>query len=221
MDPSNTHTALNCCLCEELSSKAFPGQYRSAYPVDSRICYETDEFVVLPTLSPLCAGHVLILPRRHVTNLATLPETARNALLVCARSTVRCLTEHFGSDMYFFEHGVSGAGLACGIDHAHLHVLPLSAITADMVESRVEADFSTHDADGLCQVLTLAGRIGAMSYLLHGDSLDSIRISLAGAIPSQYMRRLIAEVECRGDWDWKLLSAPSEFASTCGAFKHA
>ena len=221
MRTSNERAAFSCCLCEEISSRTFPDQYRGAYPVSSRICHETDEFVVLPTLSPLCAGHVLILPRRHVTNLATLSEPARRALLVCAESTMTVLAGHFGSDLYLFEHGVVGAGLACGIDHAHLHILPLSATTADAVELRIETDFPSHDSSSLIQGLSLANQVKATSYLLHGASLDSMRMSLHQSIPSQYMRHLIAQVEGRTQWDWKLLSARPEFLSTCSAFKHA
>jgi len=219
MDTSNTHATLNCCFCEEISSKAFPDQYRSAYPVVSRICLETDEFVVLPTLSPLCAGHVLVLPRRHVTNLAALPERARKALLECAESTVSQLAERFGSDLYFFEHGVPRAGLACGVDHAHLHILPMSTGTATEVESRIETDFPALDSDDLVQALSLTTQVKTTSYLLHGPSLDSIRMSFGESIPSQYMRHLIAEIECRSDWDWKLLSGRTEFLSTCDALK--
>lgn len=221
MKTSNERAALSCCLCEEISSRTFPDQYRGAYPVSSRICHETDEFVVLPTLSPLCAGHVLVLPRRHVTNLATLSEPARRALLVCVESTMTVLAGHFGSDLYLFEHGVAGAGLACGIDHAHLHILPLSATTADAVELRIETDFRSHDSSSLIQGLSLANQVKATSYLLHGTSLDSMRISVAESIPSQYMRRLIAQLECQAEWDWKLLNGCSEFLSTRGAFKHA
>src|SRR5260370_16477170 len=221
MDPSNANAALKCCLCEEISSKTFPDQYRSAYPVESRICHETGEFVVLPTLSPLCAGHVLILPRQHVTNLAALPEPALQALLVCAKSTVSRLAEHFGSDLYFFEHGVPGAGLACGIDHAHLHVLPMSANTTSEVESRIETDFPAQDADGLVQSLSLSAQVETTSYLLHCPTLHSMRMSFTKRIPSQYMRRLIADVEHRSEWDWKLLTGRPEFLATCTAFKHA
>jgi serine/threonine protein kinase len=59
---------LDCCLCEEISSGAFPRQYQEVYPVNSRICLNTGEFVALPTLSPLSPGHVLILPQNHVTS---------------------------------------------------------------------------------------------------------------------------------------------------------
>jgi diadenosine tetraphosphate (Ap4A) HIT family hydrolase len=221
MMTSNMHVSNNCCLCEEISSRTFPGQYRSAYPIDSRICHETDEFVVLPTVSPLCAGHVLILPRQHVSNLATLPEPARRALLACANSTVSVLAEHFGSDLYFFEHGVAEAGLACGIDHAHLHILPLSAATADAVELHIETDFPAHSADSLVQSLSSSTQVKTTSYLLHGASLNSMRMSFSESIPSQYMRRLIADIQRRPEWDWKLLDGRPELFATCAAFTGA
>jgi diadenosine tetraphosphate (Ap4A) HIT family hydrolase len=221
MDTANAHAPINCCLCEEISSKAFPDQYRSTYPIGSRICHETGEFVILPTLSPLRAGHILILPRRHVTNLAALPSTERQALLACAKSAEKRLSDRFGSELYFFEHGVTGAGLACGIDHAHLHILPLSAATADVVESHIEADFPYQYASGLIEGLSFANQVEATSYLLRGTNLDSVRMSLRESIPSQYMRRLIVEAEGRNEWDWKMLGGRADFLSTCTVFDHA
>src|SRR4029077_10439335 len=98
---------------------------------------------------------------------------------------------------------------------------PLSANAAGVVELRVETDFPAHDTSGLIQTLSLANQVKTASYLLHGASLDSVRISLSESIPSQYMRRLIAHVACQAEWDWKLLSARPEFLSTYTAFKHA
>jgi diadenosine tetraphosphate (Ap4A) HIT family hydrolase len=221
MDKMLTHLSSNCCLCAEIASGKFPSEYQSCYGVNSRICQESTEFVVIPTLSPLCAGHVLILPRLHVTNLASLAEPLRWSLLACLRSTVNQLSQHFGESFYFFEHGVDGSGVACGIDHAHMHILPLSANIVGTIESRVEMDFPACDIGSLSLVLSAASQNKGQSYLLRGADLESIRLSVNHRIPSQYMRQLIAAVGLKSDWDWKLLTGRTEFIATCMAFGQA
>ena len=210
---------LDCCLCEELSSTAFPVQYQEIYSVGSRICIDTDEFVVLPTLSPLAAGHVLVLPKGHVTNLAALLESSNRKLLACAETVSNRLAKFFGSDLYFFEHGVTGAGQACGIDHAHLHILPLPMSIAGKIESRIDEDFPSLHMGSLVDVLSLVHQMGAASYLLHGRSLLEMKVSVSGRIQSQYMRRMVADMLSLPEWDWKKLSAQAEFQSTLGAFR--
>jgi diadenosine tetraphosphate (Ap4A) HIT family hydrolase len=221
MDAINNQAPQNCCLCEEISSKAFPKQYQGAYPVTTRICVDTGEFVALPTLSPLFAGHILVLPYRHVSNLAALPLTSRLELLVCAQFVSKRLIEHFGAKLYFFEHGVSVSGMACGVDHAHLHIMPLSSNSERLVESQIETDYPAHDCADLGQILSLANQVQPAAYLLHGSALDSLRISFQDHIPSQYMRRLITDIDKRVEWDWKSLSGREEFFSTCNALQLA
>lgn len=218
MATMNNQTPSDCCLCQEICSRAFPRQYQAVYSVTSRFCVEAGGFVALPTLSPLVAGHVLVLPRRHVPNLAVLSEPLRNDLLACVESVSTRLAERFGPELYFFEHGVTVAGQGCGIDHAHLHVLPLRAGTTAAVDARVEGDFPTRHEGSLVDVLSFVSQRGASSYLLHGQSLEKVKVAVSGAIQSQYMRRLVARMLNLPDWDWKKLSAQTEFHSTLGAF---
>lgn len=208
----------SCCLCEEIRSGEFPTQYRSAYPIESRISCVSGEFVALPTLSPLNSGHILVLPKRHVSSLADLPESMWQTLLESLRSTVNQLAETFSAPFYFFEHGARIVGTSCGIDHAHLHVLPLSAAMANAVRSRVQVDFPTCEEGTFTDILSLAARRVGQPYLLYGFDLGSIQIAFDSGIPSQYMRQVIGHVQHTPEWDWKLLTGRDEFLSTCGAF---
>jgi diadenosine tetraphosphate (Ap4A) HIT family hydrolase len=208
----------NCCLCREISSGEFPTQYRSVYPIKSRVSRLGGAFVALPTVSPLKSGHVLVLPERHVSSLADLPESTWQTLLESVRSTVTQLAETFSAPFYFFEHGARTVGTSCGIDHAHLHVLPLSAAMANAVRSRVQVDFPTCEEGTFTDILSLAARRIGQPYLLHGFDLGSMQIAFNSGIPSQYMRQAIGHVQHTPEWDWKLLTGRDEFLSTCGAF---
>jgi diadenosine tetraphosphate (Ap4A) HIT family hydrolase len=206
--------APSCCMCAEISSGQFPDDFSEVYGSGSRICCENTGFVTLPTVSPLCAGHALILPREHVTCLSGLSMRLRGELLDCVETVRGQLAKRYGSQFYFFEHGTRSAGLACGIDHAHLHVLPLSAEIADKLDVSVEADFSADAIAPFEDILSTAARTDGRAYLLRGSKLDRMRISFDDRIPSQYMRRIIADLESRSDWDWKFLSGQLEFRST-------
>ncbi|MBZ5610322.1 MAG: HIT domain-containing protein [Acidobacteriia bacterium] len=138
----NSRTS-QCCICAEIVTGEFPLNYRHAYPIDSRICLETKDFVVFPSVSPMSGGHVLLLPRVHVTRLADLPDGQCQQLRLCVDQATDRLRERFGQTCYLFEHGVATGGTACGIDHAHLHLLPLATNIAYSIEAQVEADFPT------------------------------------------------------------------------------
>src|SRR5712672_1684676 len=206
MGDLNFDRADGCCLCQEIASGQFPTQYRTAYSIESRVSSLGDDFVALPTLSPLNAGHVLVLPRRHVSSLADLPESSWQTLLSCVRSTVTQLEKTFSVPFYFFEHGARTIGHSCGIDHAHLHILPLAAGIADTVRLRIQDDFPTYEQGTFIDALFLAAGNAGQPYLLQGVELGSMDIAFDARIPSQYVRQLIANVQGTPYWDWKLLN---------------
>jgi ATP adenylyltransferase len=210
----------NCCLCQEISSGEFPTEYRHVYPIKSRVSRLGGDFVALPTVSPLMPGHVLVLPKRHVSSLADLPGSTWQTLLESVRSTVTQLAERFLAPFYFFEHGARSVGASCGIDHAHLHVLPISAAMANAVRSRVQVDFPTCGEAGFIDALSLAASRPGQPYLLHGADLGSIRVAFDERIPSQYMRQLVANLQGTPCWDWKQLSGRDQFLSTCEFLRH-
>jgi len=211
---------MDCCICAELRSQQFPKDYSGAYGVDARICYETADLVVVPSVSPVSAGHVLILPRAHVTRLADLPKALLEQLSDCVRYVEQRLCARFGSSLYSIEHGVTVGQVACGIDHAHLHVISLRGDIIAAVEREVEDQFPQDSEGTLPEVLTIAAS-RQESYLLHGPSAGVVRIAFSEQIPSQYMRRLIAKASTQSDWDWKRLYGRLEFLATRDAFDRA
>jgi diadenosine tetraphosphate (Ap4A) HIT family hydrolase len=203
-----------CCFCTEAHSGRFSEDLSQVYDVESRISYETEDLVVVPSVSPLAPGHVLILPRAHVTRLSDLPDSLAWQLSDCIGTVRYRLSRRFGPTHYFMEHGVPTGQVACGVDHAHLHIIPLPSETITAVELEVERDFPRHAHGALSEVLKIASfRIGK-SYVLHGPGMDSLAIGFADQIPSQYMRRLIARARRNSEWDWKLLYGRADFLAT-------
>jgi diadenosine tetraphosphate (Ap4A) HIT family hydrolase len=218
MTPLSTVISSTCCLCSEIATGKFHSAYQRAYPLETRICLQTLDFVVLPSVSPLSVGHVLVLPKIHVGRLADLPQPARKALSVCAHDVTVLLGKRFEMECYCFEHGVVNGVGACGIDHAHLHILPLTPPVASLIDKRADADFPVHAGGSLTEVLALGTENKDRCYLLRGSGLDAVRLSFDDRISSQYMRRVIAGALGLASWDWKLLFGWQDFLATREAF---
>lgn len=160
---------------------------------------------------------MLIFPKRHVPSLRVLPpDQIRSLTQLAARIGSLVSTE--ASVGYIFEHGVleDGNG-SCGITHAHLHIIPLQSRVAAEVTRHASSSFSPQVVGSLESVLS--GSPHPQSpYLLYGEGLSNIRLASASAIPSQFMRRLIATVVGLTDWNWRNLTGVEDFRRTLGNF---
>jgi len=114
-----------CCFCAELAGERT--EVHDVYPqLASRLVLETDRFVAMPSLGQLAPGHLLLVPREHVTSFGELDaDTRREAQDLYYRLRVG-LSRRF-SPVVSFEHGsppgASSGG--CGIVHAHVHFVPI------------------------------------------------------------------------------------------------
>jgi len=91
--------------------------------VENLVAYEDEGFVVTINLYPYNPGHLMIFPKRHVTDLRELRPDERAAL---DGLTDRCLSvldrthSPAGYNIGFNMGLVAGAS----IDHLHLHIIP-------------------------------------------------------------------------------------------------
>jgi diadenosine tetraphosphate (Ap4A) HIT family hydrolase len=192
-----------CEFCLEFSeseSSRFALSY--AGTTESRIIAKLGGMVVLPTLGQLFEGSLLIMPLTHFETVADMP---KEQLAACLR-LVSVFSERlspFGKPVVF-EHGARvGTGRACGIYHAHVHIVPLPS------------DISIDDA------LPGAGKVVATledayeelkaedAYLLFRDTFGRVRY-VAGAeadsenYGSQYFRKMLAShFNLKCPWDWR------------------
>lgn len=81
---------------------------------------------VVPTLGSLVPGWTLVVPRNEVLSVSALSQAERQATNEVAWDVAKRLAALPG-DIYFLEHGAGAVGsdVGCGVDQAHLHVLPL------------------------------------------------------------------------------------------------
>jgi len=104
-----------CIFC------AFPA--RDTHREDLVLTVTPHAFVVLNRY-PFTAGHLLVVPRRHVADLAELTGEEADALFGLVRLTVARLREAMsphGFNVGFNLGKAAGAGIA---EHLHAHVVP-------------------------------------------------------------------------------------------------
>lgn len=89
--------------------------------------FESENFVVIPSLGALVEGWLLLLPRQHHVCIGALPLS-----LVEEMDQLKQTAGSFVQDLYgsacAFEHGPhkENRSVGCGVDHAHLHLVPTS-----------------------------------------------------------------------------------------------
>ena len=114
-----------------------------------------------------------------------------------------------------FEHGSSGPAVtACGVSRAHVHIVPRSSIELDNVISSIRVELGTPLTQNTWEpVVPLLGR----EYLCLGEP-NLTEVWLADNIPSQLVRRVIAQQSGLSRWDWSELFAWDIMRSTLEAW---
>jgi diadenosine tetraphosphate (Ap4A) HIT family hydrolase len=186
-----------CDYCDELA-----GGHRNAY-VDrygesaDRVILDTSGFRITPTLGQIAEGHLLIVPHDHVCALADLPQDEIARLEDLCQRVRSILTGTYG-ECIFFEHGIRNVGSGgCGIDHAHMHAVPVPLQGAPGgLRERFKGRTIRHLSD-----ITI--EIPDSSYIFFEDCSGSRSVFTIDRIPSQYMRKLVADSIGKSDWDWR------------------
>ncbi|MCW0016062.1 HIT family protein [Rhizobium sp. BT-226] len=160
---------------------------------------ETEDFVVLPSLGSLVAGWVLIIPRRAMPNLSMLSPREQRELTALEERLTQALTP-FGGKLYAFEHGGPyGSVVNCGVDQAHLHLVPLQFdLFAEALSSK-EIEWQT-----LPRFSSIVPEPQSDEYLSVASLYDG-RVAFGRPImpQSQWFRKLIAQTLNVGTWDYK------------------
>lgn len=108
-----------CCICSSVASAGSRDFWN--HPL-----LETPNFSVIPSLGSLVEGWVLIVPKGHFICMGELPPKLWHEMKNLKRTVAASLMEHYG-DVCAFEHGPNAPNrqVGCGVDHAHLHLVPI------------------------------------------------------------------------------------------------
>jgi diadenosine tetraphosphate (Ap4A) HIT family hydrolase len=199
-----------CEFCDEFAggvSNSFARLHSNR--LGSRLISTQHGLNVLPTLGQITPGHLLLVPRHHYTAFADMPASELEAADAMKKRLTELMRPTYG-DTLFFEHGVRtpGAG-GCGISHAHLHIVPFPS-GKEPIDELTRAFPFERISD-----FTDLGEIQPGRSYLYYESLDgSKHVFYPESIPSQHIRRLLAEALANHDWDWRRYGKEEDLFTT-------
>jgi histidine triad (HIT) family protein len=102
----------NCLFCKIIEKK-----------IPSQVIYEDDHAFVFLDAMPRTTGHVMVVPKVHVPNLLSLPDSELTPLFAAVKKVDELLVRSLGPDGMTI--GIN-QGKASGqeIDHLHVHLMP-------------------------------------------------------------------------------------------------
>jgi len=176
----------------------FLGKTSRAPSSYDRPIWETDHFAVLPSLGSIVSGWLLIVPKFPVCRIADLNLGLREEFEELARKAVRAVERDFGQ-AYLFEHGGAfGSKVSCGVDQAHLHIVPLDF---DLLGTALNSKSDPWNETGhLCFPYDVCG---PEEYWYVSNQERTLFMAISEP-ESQWFRKLIAvQTGQAGNWDYK------------------
>lgn len=182
---------LDCPYCIEfIYRKPKPILHTIGYPYNSRIIFENDDAIVVPTIGAITPNYLLIIPKRHVISCKELTSKELNAIEECKE-----LIERNIGHGTIFEHGSFSDEKTGGasIEHAHLHFIPVA-----LDYKTILSEIKFVKIESILELSSLNSE-----YLLIWNN-DGIFYTTSNSIPNQYFRRIIAEYFGVPDkWNWR------------------
>jgi diadenosine tetraphosphate (Ap4A) HIT family hydrolase len=186
-----------CKLCEKFAVAAAGNE------IADQILFESENFVVVPTVGSIIPGWLLIIPRSHFLSIGSFDPDRFHELAKIKETATEALRDCFGP-VWSFEHGTvrERESVGCGIDHAHLHVvatgIDLLAGAKDLGCERLQ----WRSVTGLQATKSYVAE--QMPYVFVQSPSGDAWIGSANAIESQLVRKVIAAKTNQPDsWDWK------------------
>jgi ATP adenylyltransferase len=201
---------INCKLCAGMRVHA--GREPWNAPL-----IETENFVVIPSLGALVEGWVLVVPKEHQISMGALPIELRNEAEEVERRTRSVLGRRYEKPIVGFEHGPSAEnhGTGCGVDHAHLHLLPLDCDLLTYVRPFVPTSVEWKACDW--EDLAKAHAAG-LDYLYFRPEGQNGLMVVSQDFGSQVFRKAVASFLClESEFSWRDHPQMEAVSRTIGA----
>jgi ATP adenylyltransferase len=172
-----------CCLCSNLVCTDSTDFW-------NKPLFESANFIVVPSLGSLVEGWLLIVPKKHFICMGALPGELLRELGQVKTAVATMLSNQYG-EICAFEHGPHSVNrqVGCGVDHAHLHLVPLEFDLRSAAESFMPSGVHWKPGDlESCRAVFGKGQ----DYLYIEQPLGRGRIAAHNEFGSQILRKAIA-----------------------------
>jgi diadenosine tetraphosphate (Ap4A) HIT family hydrolase len=163
---------------------------------------QSANFRVLVSLGALVEGWVLLVPNEHFLSMGAVPSRLIPELQALKERVCERLEGIYGA-LCAFEHGPGKErrNVGCGVDHAHLHVVPIAFDLATAAAPYLPQNSHWERADqAQCQAAARRGD----DYIYIEQPINRGRILRHQDIGSQTLRRAIAaHIGVSDDFNWR------------------
>lgn len=153
---------------------------------------------IIPDISPLLPGHVLVVPFDHIEGMARCGE----AVFASVLDAVEVALSKYGYCATIFEHGaLCDDNAGSSISHAHIHIVPGAIDLTEIIESSVPLEsISLHYRQLNADFLKDKAYLFVQSELFSNGACYPVQV-----LPRQYLRALLLRKLGRPPlFDWEV-----------------
>ena len=170
----------------------------------NKVLFESKNFIVIPSLGSLVEGWLLIVPKDHYLSFGSINNKDLYSELTDLIGYLDGIVKSEYGDYMIFEHGPNCQGtlVGCGVDYAHVHIVPYPINLIQECEKDTELNFDWHRVNGIQDAAGYARE--NLPYLFYSNNNENY-IATSNKIPSQLFRKIISQnLGLDLMWDWKL-----------------
>jgi len=198
----------SCKLCDVVKESLDQGSQTKKY--NSKL-FETENFIIIPALGPLCVGHVMVTSKYHQQNLLSSTKNLWKEYDEII-SIVTKINQKYYSNLLEAEHGgFENYNSGACINHTHINLIPNFG--------NIENIFAK-----LLTPLQSASNISDIKsynkpYVSIRGNSKNIKIYDGMNLPSQFIRRVIANYLGYNTWEWGKYYKLNDVSKTINLWK--
>ncbi len=184
-----------CRLCNAISNKN--------KKKENTALYETDSYIVIPTIGQFVKGWVMIVSKEHIISARHL-SNSKGIELELLINVISDLVSSIYGPVVVFEHGPSNDlhfHGGCCVNHTHIHIAPCNR--EGTFKSKIR--FTEYPIQNILELKKIVN--SNKSYLMYRfpATMESYAVSVINQpIPRQYLRRVLASSSNADQyWDWR------------------
>lgn len=163
---------------------------------------ESERYIALASLGGFIEGWSLVVSKEHIYSMKKM--YADPELVKFLNKLIRKIEKVYRKRCIIFEHGANheGSVIACGTNHAHLHIIPYEKTLLDLMH-RDNKEWIE------CSIENIAKIVDGKEYWFYAEDVEDIQykrgyVHIIKKPESQYFRKLLAEKEnCMEQYDYK------------------